>query len=363
MPDHPTHVVIAGGGVAALEALMALRHHAGDRVELTLLTPVREHTVRAMAVAEPFGQGRVVHASVAAIAHAAGAALVPASLARVDADARIAHTDEHDEVHYDVLVVATGAQMVRPLPGVQTFVLDTADLLSGLLLDLEEDYEDSVAFVMPPGPSWPLPAYELALMTMAEVRGMNRHPRVVVITPEPRPLAAFERSVSDTVKGVLASAGVEVRTSSSASVDGDGTLIVTPPGERLESYRIVALPQLIGPSIPGLPATHDGVLATDAFGAVLGVPAVYAVGDVADWPIKQGGLAAQQADAAAEHIAAAVGAPIEPVPFSPVLHGTLLTGYAPEQLGDGERARLRFEPAAKVQAPFLTPYLVEHATA
>jgi sulfide:quinone oxidoreductase len=363
MSDTTTHVVIAGGGVAALETLLALRHHAGDRVDLTLVTPAREHAIRAMAVAEPFAQGHVVHASVPAIAHSAGAALVPASLSRVDTEARIAYTDERDELHYDVLVVATGAQMVRPLPGVQTFVLDTADLLSGLLLDLEEDYEDAVAFVMPPGPSWPLPAYELALMTMAEVRGVNRHPRVVLVTPEPRPLAGFERSVSDHVAELLQAAGVEVRTSSSAALDSDGTLVVTPPGERLESCRIVALPQLVGPSIPGLPSTPEGFLVTDAFGAVRNAPGVYAVGDVADWPVKQGGLAAQQADAAAEHIAAAAGAPVEPIPFSPVLRGTLLTGHEPAQLGGGERPQLRFEPAATVQAAFLTPYLLEHATA
>ena len=32
-------VLIAGGGVAGLEALLALRDLAGDRVELTLLSP------------------------------------------------------------------------------------------------------------------------------------------------------------------------------------------------------------------------------------------------------------------------------------------------------------------------------------
>ena len=51
-------VLIAGGGVAGLEALLALRDLAGDRVELTLLSPETEFVYRPMAVAEPFGRGR-----------------------------------------------------------------------------------------------------------------------------------------------------------------------------------------------------------------------------------------------------------------------------------------------------------------
>ena len=58
---------------------------------------------------------------------------------------------------------------------------------------------------------------------------------------------------------------------------------------------------------------------------MLGVPDVYAAGDITAFPIKQGGLACQQADAAAEHIAARAGATLDPAPFTPVLRGMLLT--------------------------------------
>ena len=53
---------------------------------------------------------------------------------------------------------------------------------------------------------------------------------------------------------------------------------------------------------------------------------VYAAGDGTNFPVKQGGLATQQADAAAEHIAAGLGADVEPAPFKPVLRGQLITG-------------------------------------
>jgi hypothetical protein len=53
---------------------------------------------------------------------------------------------------------------------------------------------------------------------------------------------------------------------------------------------------------------------------------VYAAGDATALPIRQGAVGTQQADAAAEHIAARLGAPIHPKPFHPVLRGKLLTG-------------------------------------
>ena len=92
----------------------------------------------------------------------------------------------------------------------------------------------------------------------------------------------------------------------------------------LEVERIVSLPRL-GPGDPGLPANPEGFLVTDAHARVQGVPDVYAAGDVTAYAIKQGGIACQQADAAAAHIAARAGAAVEPAPFTPVLRGVLLT--------------------------------------
>jgi hypothetical protein len=51
-------VLIAGGGVAGLEALLALRALAGDLVDLELLAPEPAFWYRPLAVAEPFDAGR-----------------------------------------------------------------------------------------------------------------------------------------------------------------------------------------------------------------------------------------------------------------------------------------------------------------
>src|SRR6185437_11061070 len=79
------------------------------------------------------------------------------------------------------------------------------------------------------------------------------------------------------------------------------------------------------PRVQGLPSDARGFLPVDRHGRVSGVADVYAAGDATSLPIKQGGLACQQADAAAETIAARAGAAIEPQPYRALLQGVLLT--------------------------------------
>ena len=80
---------------------------------------------------------------------------------------------------------------------------------------------------------------------------------------------------------------------------------------------MIALPRLRGRRIAGLPCDDDGFIPIDEHARVAGVPGVYAAGDITAGPIKQGGLAAQQADAAAEAIAAEAGAELTPAPTAP----------------------------------------------
>jgi sulfide:quinone oxidoreductase len=78
--------------------------------------------------------------------------------------------------------------------------------------------------------------------------------------------------------------------------------------------------------VPGLPCDDAGFIRVDEHCRVIGVDDVYAAGDGTSFPVKQGGIGAQQADAAAEDIAAKLGADVDPQPFRPVLRGKLLTG-------------------------------------
>ena len=47
------------------------------------------------------------------------------------------------------------------------------------------------------------------------------------------------------------------------------------------------------------------------------VECIYAAGDATDFPIKQGGIGSQQADVAAQSIAALAGASVTPERFNP----------------------------------------------
>ena len=195
-----------------------------------------------------------------------------------------------------------------------------------MLADLEQGYLQRVAFVVPAEATWTLPLYELALMTARQAwsMGMDRV-RLTLVTPEDRPLAMFGAPASDALAELLDDHAIDFVGSSYPSV-GRGYVIADPGGRRIDADRIVALPALDGRGIDGVPADADGFIPVDAHGRVPGLPGVFAAGDGTSFPIKQGGLATQQADAVAEAIAAAVGAPVEPEPFRPVLRGLLLTG-------------------------------------
>ena len=111
---------------------------------------------------------------------------------------------------------------------------------------------------------------------------------------------------------------------------------------------VVSLPRLRGPFIEGLPADADGFIPINANARVVGVPHVFAAGDATDEPIKQGGLATQQADAAAETIAAEAGAVLIPRPYRRILRGVVLTGERPLYLRrDLDEATGDHPPAAR----------------
>jgi len=147
-------------------------------------------------------------------------------------------------------------------------------------------------------------------------------------------------------------------------VMSDGALIA---GSRwITADRIVALPRLAGPRIPGLPADLQGFITADAHGAVAGLDGVYAAGDGTGGAIKQGGLAAQQADAIADRILWRLGARDEPEPPGPALRGILRTPggtlFLQCELGGGDEgsiaSRQPLWPApGRVASRWLTHYL------
>jgi len=365
-------VVVAGGGVAGLEAALALRDLAGDRINLTMLSPSPEFVDRPMTVREPFAFARALRFPLAEIAADVRATLVPDALSRVDVARRVAHTAAGSKLHYDALVLGLGAQ-IRTRYDHAVTVDDTRldEQLHGLIQDVEEGYVKRLAFVLPAPLAWPLPAYELALMTARRAYDMNIQLSITILTPEAAPLAVFGDGASHALVQLLADQRIDVISSAYCEIPRSGLIEITPGDRRLEVDRVVALPQLYGPGVPGLPQNADGFIPVDENAQVRGTERVYAAGDATDFPVKFGGIAAQQADTAAHAIAALAGAPVAPQPFAPVIQAVLLTGDAPLSFtahitgghGFGSEAEQGSgaSQTPKIAAKYLAPYIASRA--
>jgi sulfide:quinone oxidoreductase len=224
-----------------------------------------------------------------------------------------------------------------------------------------------VAFVNPSGPVWPLPLYELALMSAqaaydAGVDGMQ----IDLFTAESQPLSAFGATASDAVAGLLEDAGIRLHPSSEPRVVSTGHL-VTPEGVEMKVDSLVAMPRLTGPAVKGIPLGDHGFIEVDGHCEVPGTHhRVFAAGDAIDFPVKQGGVGSQAADVAAAAIAHQAGLDVSPIPFHPTVHAKLLTGTGAKFLstrwigGEGFDSVISDTPVGsteKVTAAELSPYL------
>jgi sulfide:quinone oxidoreductase len=363
--SRPLHVLIVGAGVAALEATLALRALAEERVDIELLAPDDDFVYRPMAVAEPFRHGEVRRFPVAKLVELAGARLTPGTLARVDLDRRRAETGDGDELEWDVLLLTLGAHMSEGVPGALTFRgPDDRGALAELVDEAASGRFRSLTFTLPTRTAWPLPLYELALMTKIQLEDMGATTvQVDLVTPEAEPLGVFGREASASVKELLETRGIGLRTHTTPVVFRDGALLVV-PGRAIRTDRVVSLPVPEGQPLPGILQNGRGFVPTDEHGRVEGRDDVYAAGDMTTFPLKQGGIAAQQADAAAESIAALAGAPVEPTAFRPVLRGLLLTGLTPRYMASSlldDSSEVDTEPLwwppGKIAGRYLAPFL------
>jgi sulfide:quinone oxidoreductase len=364
-------VVIAGGGVAALEAALALHDLASELVSVTIVAPNPEFVYRPLLVHEPFTPSVTATYSVEEIAKRAGAELVVDSFKWLDPRERVLNTERGKKLEYDAVLLAIGARMHARFRDVLT--LDDSRIreqLADLVSSIDRGTLSTVAFVVPSLPIWSLPAYELALMTANRARAGDHDVAVLLITPEDSPLAALGVNASAEVADLLGGAGVTTITSASCQIREPGRIDLYPLRSSIVVDEIVALPELYAPSLPGVPTSAErGFVTIDSYGAVHGLNCVYAAGDITDTPVKHGGLSADQADVAAQAIAALAGAPLEPRPLRPALHVMLLGGAKPlfirsQMLGEhGVDIELSndplWQPPQKLHSEYLGPVLAE----
>jgi sulfide:quinone oxidoreductase len=376
-PGRP-RVLIAGAGVAGLETLLALRALAGDELEVTLVAPELKFLNPSMAVDQPFKPRRARGIRLERLSAEFDAGWVRADLYRIEHGQHQAVTRNGERLSYDRLVIALGAHPKQWLSRSLTYrgrshvltysgASDNPDLAQ-LLERVRDGNVSRLAFVKPAGASWPLPLYDLALMTAAECAAHGRSDvELSLVTPEEEPLGIFGNAASTAVRRLLKEGGVALHTGSYGEPGRAGWLEISPGHRGFEVDRILTEPRLVGPAIRGLPCDRDGFVHTDAHGRVPDLDGVFAAGDATTFPVKHGGLAAQQADAVAEALAASVGVEIDPQPFKPVLRGVLLTGGLPRYLrsdisgAEGDDSTISGEalwwPPNKLAGRYLGPYL------
>ena len=265
-------------------------------------------------------------------------------LACVDPDGHRIRTSAGGWLEYDALLVAVGGRPYVGVRGALTFAGPRdVPAYRELLDDLHSRRIVRVGFAVPEHVTWALPLYELALLTAEHVRPTRRDDvGLVVVTPEHAPLEAFGSRIASQLWSMLAERDIQVVTDTVPLRTGPGGLVVA-HARPVQVERVVALARLGGPCVDGLPCDEHGFIPTDEHGVVPRVEAAWAAGDATTSPIKQGGLAAEQADAAAASIARWLGADVAPKPFRPVLRGLMLDPHDARFL-DSRRGDLSSTP-------------------
>lgn len=364
MAKQSAHVLIAGGGAAAVEAMLALRELGGDAAELDLYSPSPELVLRPLSVLQPFDRGEVLSYELTELASAVGAAFHRHSVASVDRDRSCVTLRDGSAVPYDFLLVATGTKSLWAVPGATTFwgTAHDRDVVEALAGGPGTDWDRRIIFTMPSGAGWPLPIYELALLAASQAPA-DAGGKLTIVTPEAAPLAVFGAEASRQSAELLAAAGIGFLPSTEP-VRFDGTELKTRSGS-LDADQVVSLPRLVGRRVAGMPSNSEGFVPVDEYGRVGASGNVFAAGDVTSYPVKFGGIATQQADTAAAAIAAAAWGCEAPPPFEPELRGSLITGDGSRRLPIGElrspvsggQGVSEPRPEEKLFGKHLTPFL------
>jgi len=282
-----TKVLIAGGGVAGLEAILALRAIAPGRFDIELVTPQRHITSRSLCTRPPFLRATATRTELATITAEHGVRLTRDALELVEPDLHEVLTQGGARRPYDVLVLALGTRPAVSVQGAMPFRgLQDLDAVTAAL-----DTVTSVAYIASSTSMWTAPLYDVAVQTAAWATHHQKALDVLVVTAE---------RVGESLSARLADARIEVVDEAVVERFSGGHLELA-DGRRVAVGLAVALPHLTCPRVRGMPSRSlDGFAVVDDTGQAAGVADIYAVGDMTGRRV----LAAEQAGTAADAIAA-----------------------------------------------------------
>lgn len=324
-------IVVLGGGFGGLESLFYLKHVLGDRGDLTLVTDRPHFVFKPNTIYIPFGQAaEKFELDLLHPLQKQSIKLALGTVKNIDPENKSVEL-ESGKVAYDYLVVATGAKMCpEEVPGLAKHAVtvwtpeDMAVLRDRLALVIErakEGTRSKVLFLVPPNNRCSGPLYEMVCMldTYLRRQGCRDQVELNFATKEEAFIEAFGPRLNTVVSDEFAErqiaghtgyvvSGVEpaaVRFQNGASLPFD-LLVSFPPYAAARHF-------------PALPIDDRGFVNVEASSRrVVGLDRVSAVGDTANFPIKQAFLALLQGDAAGDHLAAEILGRKPEVDFRPM---------------------------------------------
>lgn len=312
-------VLVLGGGFAGLEAAFYLHWRLDDRADITLVSDQDHFLFKPNTIYIPFGlDPEKLHIDLAKPARRAHIKFVHAKAREIDPEAKTVGVDG-ETLPYDFLVVATGAGM-RPDEVVGLAENALTIWTEEDMLKLREAFSElasaagarerrQVLFLVPPNNKCSGPLYEMVMMldTWLRRKRVRENVHITWTTFERGYIQVFGPRLHQVVDAEFRRRGIDGRTQHVVSeVTPDA--VIYENGERLPYDLLVSFPPYVAANrYPSLPADDRGFVQT-VFETrqVAGHPEVYAVGDTADFPVKQAFLAFLQADAAAQHLATQV---------------------------------------------------------
>lgn len=310
-------IVVVGGGFAGLESAFALRRRLHGRARITLVADETIFTFKPNGIHVPFGADPMEPALLLPEAlRRRDIELVAGRVQALDAERRQLRTID-EVIPYDFAIVATGARTrpreIRGLAeraitiGPPSEMLRLRYALRELLVPAPLMRATQVVFVVAPGNQWSGPVYELALMldTWLRQRQVRRRIELHVVTAESRYAAALGPHMHTVIAGEFARRHIHGYPGATVTeVSGSKVRLVEGSAVPFD-VLVAAAPHAAAMALPELPSDARGFLRVEsATRQVLDHPDIFAVGDAADFPLKQAYLALLQAHAGVEALVA-----------------------------------------------------------
>lgn len=326
-----SNVVVVGTGFGGLEAAFYLRKRLGKRVNVTVVSASEEFLFKPNTIYIPFGKPPEAFVyelrGVFAKRHMS---FVHAHVEQVD-PARKTIVAGGSTIRYDYLFLATGASM-RPdeIPGLaaNANTIWSPEEMMRLRTSFDEVLKRAIAgrtsrvrFLVPPNNKCSGPLYEMVMMLDSWLTKKDVRAQVDIgyLTYEKGYIQAFGPRLDDVVTAEFARRGIAGKKEAIVERVEPGQIRLRDGSSEAFDVLVSFPPYVAASRFDSLESDPRGFLVVDPkTRQVKGQPDIYAVGDAADFPVKQAFLALLQADAAAEHLCERILGEATTAAFDPV---------------------------------------------